>query len=220
MYGQLILIALASVTVLACATLAGHERETGESHDAPTVAPSTEGVAPESARLSPEEEAINAHTLKLPLADARIVVQKSARRLTLYAGSERVRVYSVVLGFEPVGDKEKQGDGRTPEGAFYVCMKNERSRFYLSLGLSYPNSEDAERGLRDKLITRAQHDQILHAIEQKGKPPWNTSLGGEIFIHGGGTTNDWTAGCVALDNEKIKELFDAVPLGTTVIIKH
>jgi murein L,D-transpeptidase YafK len=220
MYGLLALAALASLTLLACSTLAGRALERVESHVAPADTPDAEGSALKSVELSQEEEAINARPLKLPLADARIVVQKSARRLTLYAGGERVRVYAAALGFEPSGDKEKQGDGRTPEGTFYVCMKNERSRFYLSLGLSYPNSEDAERGLRDKLITQAQHDRILRAIEQKGKPPWDTPLGGEIFIHGGGTANDWTSGCVALANENIKELFDAVPLGTMVVIEH
>jgi murein L,D-transpeptidase YafK len=168
--------------------------------------------------LSPEDEAINSQPLKLPLSQPSIVVEKGARRLTLYSGGERVRVFRVVLGFEPSGDKVKEGDGRTPEGDFYVCTKNEHSKFYLSLGLSYPNAEDAERGLRDGLITRAQHDQITNAVERGAKPPWNTALGGEIFIHGGGTASDWTWGCVALDNEHVKELFDAVPLGTHVRI--
>ncbi|HEX8502960.1 MAG TPA: L,D-transpeptidase [Pyrinomonadaceae bacterium] len=166
-----------------------------------------------------EDEAINRRPLKLPLTSPKIVVEKGARRLTLYSGGERVRVFRVVLGFEPAGDKVREGDGRTPVGDFYVCMKNERSKFYLSLGLSYPNAEDAERGLRDGLITRAQARQITSAVARGAKPPWNTALGGEIFIHGGGTSDDWTWGCVALENEHIKELFDAVPLGTHVRIE-
>ena len=166
-----------------------------------------------------EDEEINSRPLKLPLSQPVIVVEKAARRLTLYSNGERVRVFRVALGFEPSGDKVKQGDGRTPEGDFYVCMKNERSKFYLSLGLSYPNAEDAERGLRDNLITRSQHRQILDAVARGAKPPWGTALGGEIFIHGGGTASDWTWGCVALDNEHIKELFDAIPLGTHVRIE-
>jgi murein L,D-transpeptidase YafK len=170
--------------------------------------------------LGSEDEAINGKPLKLPLVQPKIVVEKGARRLTLYSGGERVRVFQAALGFEPVGDKVRQGDGRTPEGDFYVCMKNDKSKFYLSLGLSYPNAEDAERGLRDGIINRAQHKQITSAISRGAKPPWNTALGGEIFIHGGGTTSDWTWGCVALANENIKELFDAVPLGTHVRIEH
>jgi murein L,D-transpeptidase YafK len=171
-----------------------------------------------SAPLSAEEEAINRRPLRLPLAEPRIVVEKGARRLRLYAGGEVVRVRVVVLGFAPEGDKERQGDGRTPEGEFYVCMKNERSNFYLSLGLTYPSEEDAERGLGAGLITRAQHKAIVNAVRAKHCPPWNTALGGEIFIHGGGTASDWTAGCVALENPEIKELFDSVPAGTPVRI--
>jgi len=174
------------------------------------------GVSP----VSSEDEEINGRPLKLPLVQPKIVVEKSARKLTLYSNGERVRVFQIALGFEPAGDKVRQGDGRTPEGDFYVCMKNDKSKFYLSLGLSYPNAEDAERGLRDGLINRAQHKQITNAISRGAKPPWNTALGGEIFIHGGGTGSDWTWGCVALANEHIKELFDAVPLGTHVRIEH
>ncbi len=158
--------------------------------------------------------------LKLPLANPRIVVSKSQRRLWLYADGRVVRTYRVALGANPADDKERQGDRRTPEGEFYVCVKNERSSYYLSLGLSYPNREDAARGLRDRLLTRAEHDRIADAIEHGRRPPWDTALGGEIFIHGGGTATDWTWGCVALDNADVKELFDTVPIGTPVLIEH
>jgi len=188
--------------LLACAALA---------------APARDETAP--AAPSAEEEALNRRPLKLPLANPRVVVRKGARRLELFAGGERVRVYRVGLGFAPEGDKERQGDGRTPEGDFYVCMKNDRSNFYLSLGLNYPDASDAARGLRDGLITRAQHDRILRANGRRRCPPWDTKLGGEIFIHGGGSASDWTLGCVALDNEHIKELFDHLPAGTPVRIE-
>ena len=167
---------------------------------------------------APEAQAARA-PLRLPLANPKIVVSKRARRLELYSGGRRLREYRVVLGGDPLNDKERQGDSRTPEGEFYVCVKNERSQFYRSLGLSYPNREDAERGLRDGLITRAEHDRILRALTRKRTPPWDTALGGEIFIHGGGTANDWTAGCVALDNADMQELFDSVPVGTSVRIE-
>ena len=124
------------------------------------------------------------------------------------------------LGLSPVEDKVKEGDRRTPEGNFYVFVKNEKSAFYLSLGLSYPNIEDAERGLRDGLINRAQYNQIVQAIRGKTAPPQNTPLGGLIYIHGNGSQTDWTWGCVALDDNDIRELFDAVPKGTEVVIEH
>ncbi len=59
----------------------------------------------------------------------------------------------------------------------------------------------------------------MRALARKRTPPWDTALGGEIFIHGGGTSGDWTAGCVALDNADMQELFDSVPLGTPVRIE-
>jgi murein L,D-transpeptidase YafK len=158
--------------------------------------------------------------LKLPLASPRIVVSKSRRRLALYSDGRLVREYRVALGKNPSDDKERQGDYRTPEGEFYVCVKNAASKFYLSLGLSYPNRDDAERGLRDHLITRPEHDRIVRAVERGLRPPWDTALGGEIFIHGGGASSDWTWGCVALDDADVKELFDAVPKGTPVRIEH
>jgi murein L,D-transpeptidase YafK len=170
------------------------------------------------APLTREEEELNLRPLKLPLSEPRIVVEKGARRLRLYAGGELVRVRRIALGFEPEGDKVRQGDGRTPEGVYTVCMKNPKSNFYLSLGLTYPNAEDAERGLRDGLITQAQYKSITSALKAGRCPLWNTALGGEIFIHGGGTGRDWTFGCVALENPEIKELFDTLPKGTPVRI--
>ena len=218
----LTLLLLACAALTACGRRAAQEVRASAltSKTTPARSDKTEARADVGARsLSREDEAINRRPLKLPLTQPKIVVEKAARRLTLYSAGERVRVFNVALGFEPAGDKIKQGDGRTPEGDFYVCMKNDKSKFYLSLGLSYPNAEEAERGLRDGFITRAQHKQILDAIERGAKPPWNTALGGEIFIHGGGTASDWTWGCVALANENIKELFDSIPLGTNVRIE-
>ena len=161
----------------------------------------------------------NRAPLSLPLVNPRIIVFKSERRLELYSNDRMVRSYRVGLGTNPVGDKVRQGDRRTPEGEFYVCVKNVKSSFYLSLGLSYPNREDAERGLRDGLISRNTRDQIINAIRNGRKPPQNTALGGDIYIHGHGSSDDWTWGCVALDNSDVKELFEAVPIGTSVVIK-
>ncbi|HXU09267.1 MAG TPA: L,D-transpeptidase [Blastocatellia bacterium] len=155
-----------------------------------------------------------------PLINPRIVVIKSKRLLRLYSNDSLVRTYRVALGLSPVENKERAGDRRTPEGEFYISVKNSRSQFYLSLGLSYPNREHAERGLRDSLITRSQYNQIIAALARKRTPPQNTRLGGEIFIHGNGSKNDWTWGCVALDDGDIRELFDAVPVGTPVFIEH
>jgi len=86
-------------------------------------------------------------------------VTKSKRSLQLYSAGTVVRTFRVALGLSPVEDKIRAGDRRTPEGDFYICMKNSHSQFYLSLELSYPNQKHADRGLRDGLITRAQYNQ-------------------------------------------------------------
>lgn len=157
--------------------------------------------------------------LKLPLKDPRIEVHKAERKLLLYSDGQLVRTYHVGLGLNPVGDKVRSGDHRTPEGDFYIFIKNPNSAFYLSLGISYPNIAHAQRGLRDGLIGKAQHDQIVSASRLKKTPPQRTKLGGDIFIHGHGAGSDWTWGCVALENEDIKELYEVIPVGAAVRIK-
>ena len=162
--------------------------------------------------------AVERKPLTLPLKNPRIVVYKAQRKLELYSERELLRTYKIGLGFSPVSDKQQEGDGATPEGEFYVFVKNNKSAYYLSLGISYPNIEDAERGLRDNLITRNEYDAITDAIKKKKAPPQYTKLGGLIYIHGSGASKDWTLGCVALENDDIKELFDAVTVGTPVTI--
>jgi murein L,D-transpeptidase YafK len=157
--------------------------------------------------------------LQKPISKPRIVVYKKERKLELYSDQTLVRSYRVGLGFNPVADKEREGDGATPEGDFYVFVKNDKSAYYLSLGVSYPNVEDAERGLRDGLITKKQRDSIVDAHRRKIAPPQYTKLGGLIYIHGNGAKSDWTLGCVALENEDMKELFDSVVVGTSITIK-
>lgn len=152
------------------------------------------------------------------LKEPRLVITKSKRTLEVFDGDKRVKSYKMVLGFEPKNDKEIEGDGRTPEGDFYVFTKNSESRFHLSLGVSYPGKEDAERGLKAGLITQTEHDEIIAAIAEQRMPLQKTKLGGEIYIHGGGTASDWTDGCVALDNDQMTELFNAIPVGAKVTI--
>lgn len=135
----------------------------------------------------------------------RILIEKSARRLTVFREGEALRSYRVALGFAPVGDKERQGDGRTPEGLFRIDRRNEGSAYHLSLGLDYPRPEDRARAAAG------------------GYDP-----GGDIFIHGqpnalrGLATlrRDWTAGCIAVSDAEIEELWRVVPIGTEVEIRQ
>ena len=86
--------------------------------------------------------------------------------------------------------------------------------------MSYPNIEAARRGLKDKIITTEEHDAIVKAITEKKMPPQKTALGGEIYIHGGGIESDWTDGCVALQNEEIREIYEMIPVGAEVWINR
>lgn len=174
------------------------------------------------------------HQKRITPRDLRIVVQKqpsvwrfdpASNTLNLhpgvlvYAGQRLIKAYPAALGFDAIGDKQKRDDYRTPEGEFYLCEHKANSRFFRALRLSYPNAEDAARGLRQGLIDQATHNRIVRAINRRRVPPQDTRLGSDIMIHGGGIGRNWTWGCVALDNHAIKELFDFVKPGTRVTVK-
>lgn len=135
---------------------------------------------------------------------ALVHVEKSARRLTLLDAAGRpLRVYTgLQLGPAPAGPKRFAGDGRTPEGRYTIDYGNDASAYWLSLHISYPNAAD-----------RAY-------AAARGRSP-----GGAIFIHGqpnsiqsGRISGDWTAGCLALSNEEIEQLWSLVPDGTEIRI--
>lgn len=181
----------------------------------PPVAKQKSPPPAESRYLNP------AHDQPLPpdLNQPLIEIHKKKRKLYLFGGDKLWRAYNVKLGLNPEDDKIKQGDQCTPEGKFYVCVKNPKSRYYLSLGLSYPSMEHAEKGLQENLITEKEYTEIVRSLTRGTVPPWNTALGGEIFIHGGADVWQWTYGCVALKNKDIEELYRVVKLGTEVVIK-
>lgn len=148
----------------------------------------------------------------------RIVVVKREKALLLFDGGTPAARIRIALGRNAVGPKEREGDLRTPEGVYAVCVRNDQSKYHLALGLNYPNATDAQRGLSAGLINENQYEDILDKISRRLRPPWDTPLGGEIMIHGGGADRDWTAGCIALDNEGIDFLWRFAPIGTEVEI--
>jgi len=152
------------------------------------------------------------------LKEPEIIIRKEQRVLEVYDGEVLVKTCDMVLGFAPAGDKEVEGDGKTPEGEYYVCAKNSDSKFHLSLGLAYPSKKDAARGLAAGLISETDNDEIVTALGEGKMPPQKTALGGEIYIHGGGVEGDWTKGCVAIKNEEVEDLFKLIPAGTKVTI--
>ena len=136
----------------------------------------------------------------------RVVVEKSARRLTLYAHGAPLKSYRIALGGQPKGAKERAGDNKTPEGLYAVDFKKADSGFHKALHVSYPSPADRARAAA------------------AGVAP-----GGDIMIHGlpnglgflGRTQRfrDWTAGCIALTNREVDEVWRAVPAGTPVDIR-
>ena len=139
-----------------------------------------------------------------PLAVDRVVVEKAQRRMDLMSGETVVRSYEIALGSAPEGDKQQEGDGKTPEGEYVIEGRNPSSAFHLSLKISYPDAAD-----RAAAATR------------------NVSPGGDIFIHGapnwwllpGQPPGDWTRGCIAVTKAEIEEIWRLVPDGTPVEIR-
>ena len=133
-------------------------------------------------------------------AVTRVVVLKEQRKMYLLHGNQSLRSYDIALGFAPVGDKQVEGDGKTPEGHYLIDRRNPDSRFHLSIGIDYPRAKDIEEA------------KVL------GQEP-----GGDIFIHGEGTfvsrlRPDWTWGCIAVTNDEIEEVYSMVRDGTVVSI--
>ena len=117
------------------------------------------------------------------LKKAKILIIKSQRRLELWVGKKMVKAYRIQLGQNPVGPKMKQGDSRTPEGEYFIC-EHRPSTYHRGLLISYPNVQDARRGLEAGLISQKEFDEIKAAIKEGRCPPQNTKLGGLILIHG------------------------------------
>lgn len=149
-------------------------------------------------------------------------VQKSLRQLTYEEGGAVVRTFRCALGSADdaaLGDKVRQGDCKTPEGEHYVAWKNPNSSFHLFLGLSYPMDRHADRALAESRIDAATHRRIVDAVKRRRQPPQDTPLGGWVGIHGGGSSSDWTLGCVAVTDEEIEWLFARTRVGDRISIE-
>lgn len=127
----------------------------------------------------------------------QLQLYKGSRDLYLLHNGKVLKRYKVDLGFAPVGHKQVEGDGRTPEGYYVIDRRNPNSSFHLSIGLDYPRPHDVE------------------AARALGMSP-----GGDIFIHGKpkrfSGASDWTAGCIAVTNDEMEEIYSMVRDGTPI----
>ena len=137
----------------------------------------------------------------------RVIIEKHERRMTVFEGEREVFRCRVALGCEPEGPKQREGDGRTPEGVYTICLVKERGKYGRSLGLSYPGIRDAQEALLRGEIDRDTFLAVDKAHQEGRRPPWGSPLGGEIYIHEGGSQCDWTQGCIALDASDMDRLF-------------
>ena len=136
----------------------------------------------------------------------RIIVEKAARKLSIFRDGRQLKTYRVALGRNPVGPKREEGDMRTPEGIYKIDSRNEQSSFHLALHISYPSDGDsaraAERGVS------AGFDIMVHGIRN-----------GFGWIGAFHRWKDWTIGCIALTDEEIEELWRVTPDGTIIEIR-
>ncbi|MEY3959429.1 MAG: hypothetical protein RIR14_82 [Pseudomonadota bacterium] len=134
----------------------------------------------------------------------RIIIEKAARRMVLVQDGQELRAYRIALGFSPLGDKERQGDGRTPEGLFRIDRRNDQSAYHLSLGLDYPQPEDRARAQAGGYDPGG--DIMIH-----GQP---NAVGDDVVLKG-----DWTAGCIAVSNAEMREIWAATDADTLVEVR-
>ena len=160
------------------------------------------------------------------LTNVWLRISKTTQTLFAYRGAHLIARIPTDLGYNFFADKVQRGSSgnpdhwRTPEGEFFVVSKNAGSQFYKAFVLNYPNAQDAARGLEMGLITEEEHSMIVQAERRFDMPPMNTELGGWIEIHGDGTgkRQNWTQGCVAIQNVQMDRLWDLVDVGTPVLI--
>ena len=157
-----------------------------------------------------------------------VLVETKTNILTVFSADDHViaRFNNIAIGSGGVADQHRLGDETTPLGIFHVAWINHHSRFGTFFGFDYPTADLAIRDYVKGSITGAEYDAIITACRRRRIPPQNTSLGGQLGIHGLGSDNsrvqqsvDWTDGCVAVTNREIRLLAHWVHVGTKIIIR-
>ncbi len=160
----------------------------------------------EAAELREMIAALEAKVVAVRMEPAdKVLIEKQARRLTLFADGEVIKTYPIALGGNPVGPKERAGDNKTPEGLYIIDSRNGNSGYHLSLHISYPNAEDKRRARA--LGVNPGGDIMIHGLKN-----------GFATVGTAHTENDWTEGCIAVTNPEMEEIYKLVPNGTLVEI--
>jgi len=165
---------------------------------------------------------INGYVHNQYITSKWIKTHKKERKIFLMSDHDIKKTWDIALGTNPVDDKIQQGDGATPVGRFFICEMlpdpTPKARYGArSLRISYPNPEDARRGLKDQLISKTEYKKIIRQNHALTMPLQNTTLGGSIRIHGGGAGNNWTLGCIAMHDRDIRELYENLPSKNTLV---
>jgi murein L,D-transpeptidase YafK len=149
---------------------------------------------------------LNLHPLPPGTTATRVLVEKAARRLTLLNDGTPLKTYRVALGHAPIGPKEQEGDQRTPEGIYRIDFHKEDSDYHRALHVSYPEQRDIDRAAARGVS--AGSDIMIHGIQN-----------GKGWIGAFHRRSDWTAGCIAVTDFEIEEIWHAVPDGTPIEIR-
>lgn len=130
---------------------------------------------------------------EFPVAE-KVVIEKARRKLHLIKDGEPFRTFDILLGIRPIGDKQWEGDFKTPEGAYLLDIRNPNSEFFLSIHISYPSRDDV-------LAARSNGVDPGGAIMIHGQP--NTPTRSEAYYR----TQDWTNGCIAVSNSDMIDIW-------------
>jgi murein L,D-transpeptidase YafK len=152
------------------------------------------------------------------MSNFKIKVFKSQKRLELYKNENLYLEFPIGHGANNEGHKEVEGDHKTPEGDYEILVKNPKSSFHLSLGISYPNKLDAKVGLEKGVISQEECEQIISLLDSGKGTLWNTKLGGKVYIHGGLEESTGSRGCICMYNEDIEKLYEVIDIGTKISI--
>jgi L,D-peptidoglycan transpeptidase YkuD (ErfK/YbiS/YcfS/YnhG family) len=159
------------------------------------------------------------------IPSVNLLIDKSDMTLSIRSNDEALKTYPVALGSRSLERKQRRGDRLTPEGEYYICERrrvpNSRAWNAVWMRLSYPNAEDAARGVAAGIISERQARRIKEVIARRGKPPQNTRLGSGIGIHPGGIVpRTWTTGCIALQYPHAVEIYEHTAIRTTVTVRR